>query len=324
MDRPRSKFQGRWSVHRLPAIGKTVRDECCYRQMEGALTQQPGSPSRRADASDPVSTITLDYPIRVRTRQTESSPGGMAIGSLLEAGRERFAKRLDEVLQYTQRYSVIPVMPTDPLEAAWHNDMMPGLDLAFIYAMIATRRPKRYIEIGSGTSTKFARRAITDFRLETTIVSIDPAPRRDIDTLCDTVLRTPFEDLQQPLGEIAEAGDIVFFDGSHRTLQNSDATVFFTEHLASLPGGVLYGIHDILLPWDYPAAWASRFYSEQYLLMAYLLGGAGGDRVELPCHWVMRDEALVKKVDAMFVWDTDNRVEHHGGAFWLTKASSGQ
>ena len=36
-------------------------------------------------------------------------------------------------------------------------------------------------------------------------------------------------------------------------------------------------MHDILLPFDYPAEWADRFFNEQYLLASYLLGGAAGD-----------------------------------------------
>ena len=52
--------------------------------------------------------------------------------------------------------------------------------------------------------------------------------------------------------ELSE-GDIVFLDGSHRTFMNSDATVFFLEVLPALPAGVLVGVHDIFLPYDYPA-----------------------------------------------------------------------
>ena len=50
--------------------------------------------------------------------------------------------------------------------------------------------------------------------------------------------------------------------------------------------------HDIMLPDDYPPEWADRFYSEQYVLAAYLL--AEGDRldVELPVHYVSRDPEL--------------------------------
>ena len=54
---------------------------------------------------------------------------------------------------------------------------------------------------------------------------------------------------------------------------NSDATVFFLEILPRLPGGVLVGIHDVFLPYDYPRDYADRYYSEQYLLAAHLIAG---------------------------------------------------
>ena len=41
--------------------------------------------------------------------------------------------------------------------------------------------------------------------------------------------------------------------------RNSDVTVFFTE-IANLPQGMVYGLHDIFLPWDYPEQWSNRFY----------------------------------------------------------------
>ena len=35
----------------------------------------------------------------------------------------------------------------------------------------------------------------------------------------------------------------------------------------------MVGVHDIFLPHDYPSDWLKRFYSEQYLLASWLLGG---------------------------------------------------
>ena len=65
------------------------------------------------------------------------------------------------------------------------------------------------------------------------------------------------------------------------SVQKSDATVFFTEILPKLSGGTMVGLHDIFLPHDYPADWLGRYYSEQYLLASWLLGGTRL-RIELP------------------------------------------
>jgi len=45
---------------------------------------------------------------------------------------------------------------------------------------------------------------------------------------------------------------------------------------------MLFGIHDVFLPFDYPKEWLNRFYNEQYLLLAYIHGGMGGGSIELP------------------------------------------
>jgi methyltransferase family protein len=94
-----------------------------------------------------------------------------------------------------------------------------------------------------------------------------------------------------------DAGDVLFFDGSHRLFQNSDVTVFFLEVLPKLRPGVLVHIHDIFLPDDYPASWTQRLYSEQYILAAMLLCERRPFKTVLPSHFVsmhddLRSEAL--------------------------------
>jgi hypothetical protein len=109
----------------------------------------------------------------------------------------------------------------------------------------------------------------------------------------------------------------VFFDGSHRAFMNSDATVFFLEILPALPAGVIVGIHDILLPWDYPPEWAPRYYSEQYLLAAALLARDPRLRTLLPCHHVATTADLAGRLAPL--WD-DARLrgtDPRGFAFWL-------
>ena len=166
----------------------------------------------------------------------------------------------------------------------------------------------------------FARRAIVDHRLATRIVSIDPAPRAEVDAICDEVLRCPLEEMPLGFFEGVTASDMVFFDGSHRTLQNSDATVFFTEILPMLPVGTLVGAHDIALPFDYPAAWLNRWYSEQYLLACWLLGG-DCLRVELPVAYLSHSPSLHATLQPL--WDDPglSGAGTYGGAFWFSIAA---
>lgn len=154
------------------------------------------------------------------------------------------------------------------------------------YAFLASNNPSIYLEIGSGNSTKFARRSILDHGLRTKIISIDPVPRAYVDNLCDSVIRKPLEDVEHEVFDQLTENDILFCDSSHRTFQNSDVTVFFTEIIPLLQNGVIYGLHDICLPFDYPDLFLRKYWNEQYMLHAYLLGGAGGDEIILPISYI--------------------------------------
>ncbi|MEE7463124.1 MULTISPECIES: hypothetical protein [Methylobacterium] len=47
-------------------------------------------------------------------------------------------------------------------------------DALALTTVLATRRPAQYVEVGSGNSTKFARRAIGKYKLDTKIECINP------------------------------------------------------------------------------------------------------------------------------------------------------
>jgi hypothetical protein len=55
---------------------------------------------------------------------------------------------------------------------------------------VVERSPRRYIEVGSGMSTRFPRQAISDLNLQTRIVSIDPSVDPNRSTLRRTVARS--------------------------------------------------------------------------------------------------------------------------------------
>jgi hypothetical protein len=276
--------------------------------------------SEKSEINTDATSIQLDYPVNPRCRPLELSSGGRAIIELMNRSHDRQMAYIGQLTSLKPYLSAIPLRNEDPYDAAWVNDMLPGLDAAFLYAMIATRKPRRYIEIGSGTSTKFVRRAIRDFGLQTRIVSIDPQPRADIDKLCDEVIRNRFEDVAGSFFEELSSDDVLFLDGSHRCLQNSDVTTFFLEVVPQLAPGSLYGIHDVFLPQDYPEAWATRFYSEQYLLAAYLLGGAASDVIEFPAWHLWNCKDSWESVLRAFSWDESHEIERHGHSFWMSRA----
>jgi hypothetical protein len=173
------------------------------------------------------------------------------------------------------------------------------------------------IEIGSGNSTKFARRSIDGSSLPTKIVSIDPNPRADVKEIADEWITRPFEASVDELTRRIQSGDFVFLDGSHRSFMNSDVTVFFLEILPRLPPGVTVGIHDIFLPHDYPAHWGPRYYNEQYLLATYLLGGGRQVEIVLPNYYVGEDAELGGLLREVVGAKLAASLPMTGSLFWL-------
>lgn len=225
----------------------------------------------------------LEYWPELESRYGEGKPAHPEIASIFASCDPLFRAQLDRLLPYREALAALDERePADPALPFWENIWFTGMDAVALYGMTAANNPALYFEVGSGNSTRLVRRAIVDQGLRTRIISLDPSPRADIDALCDEVLRVRLEDVKHETFSRLEAGDVLFIDNSHRVFQGSDVTVFFMEILPRLKPGVIVHIHDIFLPFDYPRVWKHRYYSEQYMLAAYLLGGARNIEVLLP------------------------------------------
>lgn len=268
--------------------------------------------------------IQLDYPPTVDNapRYGHSRPIHARLAAIVAGHEDAYRESLALVTSYRGDLEAIAWRDEDPREPSWDNLYLPGLDGAALYAFVRARAPKRYVEVGSGNSTKFAARAKRDGGLATRIVSIDPFPRAEVDELCNEVIRRPFELVSLDLFGDLEPGDVVFFDGSHRVFMNSDTTAFFLDVLPELAAGVLVGIHDVFLPSDYPPQIAPRWYSEQYLLAAMLLGGAAWMRPVLAAY-ACRDEPLVRALGEIWRGEAPSPAQEDGVAFWLEIAEAG-
>ncbi len=266
--------------------------------------------------------VFLDYPVQFAPRYGHGKPPHPALYDIINTHRADYATLLRSALGFATHLQTIKKTgeQTDPSQPTWNNNFLPGLDMVAIYTMLATHQPKRYVEVGSGNSTKVAAKAKKDHQLATQITSIDPHPRAEIDHLADVVIRKPFEAIDIEFILSLEAGDILFIDNSHRILPNSDAMVFFMEVLPSLQKGVIVHIHDIYLPYDYPQFMCDRAYSEQYGLAFFLLANPTRYRTLFPCYFISEDTELRNIIAPIWQHHNLSGVEKHGGSFWLTVA----
>src|SRR5260370_713340 len=127
---------------------------------------------------------------------------GKKIGQVVEIGASSFtvhgAGGFIEVLR-CKRGEGKKISGTEARINTRMNIYFSALDAIALYGLLGLRKPSRYLEVGSGNSTMFARRAIRDLGLGTQITSIDPQPRAEIDALCDRVVRTRLEEFDLAL-----------------------------------------------------------------------------------------------------------------------------
>ncbi|MEX0874333.1 MAG: class I SAM-dependent methyltransferase [Actinomycetota bacterium] len=256
--------------------------------------------------------VTVDYPnsSQHRPRWGYGKPPHRSLARLFASFDSRFREELEALLEF--RDELLSINPH-----YWRSKWLLGLDGASIYAYMRRLKPMNYVEIGSGVSTMFAARARSDGALATTLTSIDPKPRSDIDTLCDTFIRTPLEDCDLSLFGSLERNDILFVDDSHQVFMNSDATTFFLDILPELQDGVVVGIHDVLLPNDYLPEWSGQFWSEQYVLAAFLLAGCDWIEPLLACNYVGEHPDLGHILAPLWSDERMEGVDSRGFVLWL-------
>lgn len=264
-------------------------------------------------------TLFLEYKVALQPRYGHGKPPHKALYQIIDAHRSAYQNLLESFLSHQEVLLKIrdAQHETDASQPAWNNSFLPGLDIVGIYGMVAEFQPKQYVEVGSGNSTKVAHKAIKDCQLPTQITSIDPYPRAEIDQLATRVLRQPFESIDFSFLQELVENDILFIDNSHRVLPNSDAMVFFLEVLPFLRKGVIVHIHDIYLPYDYPQFMCDRFYSEQYMLAAFLLANPKKYETLLPNYFISEDPQLRQVLAPLWQQPNLQGVEQHGGSYWL-------
>ncbi len=190
------------------------------------------------------------------------------------------------------------------VEVPFANGYFTGHDARLAYALVRRYRPARIVEVGSGHSTHFFRKAVRDSGLDTRIVCIDPAPRRAVESAADDLHRVSFTEADMGVYDGLAANEVVFLDGSHFAFNGTDVPHFFLNLLPRIPKGVFVHVHDIQLPYEYDEIGTARHYNEQYLLGVLLLNAADWTPF-LPVHYLRRVGALP--------------ADEGGSSFWMRR-----
>jgi predicted O-methyltransferase YrrM len=263
----------------------------------------------------PAKLALLDYAVQPVPVYNKQQPHDL-LYKQVAANNNGYTQLLTTALQYQQHFTGIPMnQVTDNKVASWKNGFFPGLDIVMLYTLLTQLKPKRYVEIGSGTSTKIAAKAKAEQQLSFSITCIDPYPRKEISAVADEWLNVPLQQAPLSLFENLEANDVLFFDGSHLLHANSDVQWFFMEVLPRLKKGVVVQVHDVYLPYDYPQNMCDRFYAEQYMLATMLLSNPDRYDIIAPNFYMSEDDELKQILEPL--WKELPGVEKHGGSFWM-------
>lgn len=204
-------------------------------------------------------------------------------------------------------------------EVPW-GYMFDTIDSLALYSMIRHFKPRNYIEVGCGYSSRVSSAACGKNRAEGTETRtryIEPYPgdRLEEENLSGELIVKRIQELPLEFFSSLESGDILFIDTSHIMKCQSDVEWELLHVLPSLPKGVIIHIHDIYTPFEYPNDWlannyAPGHYNEQYAVEALMSGGTRYVPL-FPVHALCRESP--DKVLEWFGAPADS-----SRSFWLT------
>ena len=224
-----------------------------------------------------------------------------------------------------------PKNPTpDPFEFYTDNPNFSFACAAVSHSMIRKYKPRRLIEIGSGSSSCVIANALeknldssSPVHYEYTI--IDPYPTDRVRALAkDNVIllseRVELQDLQ--MFDQLQENDILFIDSGHSVRTGSDVNFLILDVLPRLAPGVIVHFHDIGLPYEYAKVYFTNpafrvFWTESYLLQAFLAFNREFE-VLLAVNYLMKNHRA-EFCTAFPHIDTDEY--RFSGSFWLRRVS---
>jgi SAM-dependent methyltransferase len=229
--------------------------------------------------------------------------------------------------RYKSEYDAFPDRPTaDPQQYYFEQPMFRSVDAEVLYCVIRERRPRRVVEVGSGYSTLVSAAALranaaSGHRGE--FIAIEPYPNEDILgglAELDELRRVPVESVELDLFTRLATDDVLFIDSSHVLRIDNDVRFLFLEVLPRLAPGVTVHIHDIFLPREYPRQWVvdeQRFWTEQYLLQAFLAFNAGYEVLWAGSYMHLRHSDELRRAFRSYHPDTV-----WPGSFWMRRVGA--
>lgn len=157
------------------------------------------------------------------------------------------------------------------------NATYESVDAELLYAIVRRFAPRRIVELGSGFSTLIIREALArGGGAPDTLHTYDPYPSPRLPAEWP-VTRLGIQGVAGDVFASLVEGDVLFVDTTHTVKEGGDVNRIVLDVLPLLAPGVIVHFHDIFLPYPYSRAHleGAHFWTEQYLLQAFLSGNTG-------------------------------------------------
>jgi len=238
-------------------------------------------------------------------------------------------EQLDLISKFTYQSELLSFprkKTTNNFEFSYDYGAYPSGDSEIYYSMIRLIKPKRIIEIGSGSSTLMALNAIKfnkyeDKSYECELICIEPYEYDWLEELGIEVIRQRVERTDLSRFQSLDENDILFIDSSHIIRPQGDVLYEILEILPTLKKLVYVHFHDICTPKDYFDEWVLNqvFWNEQYLLEAFLSFNKDF-KIVLASNYlfhhykdILLDKCPILKEDLL------NNPKRETGSFWIQR-----
>lgn len=199
---------------------------------------------------------------------------------------------------------------------------------AATHMLIRRYRPRRVIEIGSGSSSRVIAAALRMNEAEGTPSAdycvIDPYPGEALRRVkgIARILQQRVELAEFSLFEQLSENDMLFVDSGHTVRIGGDVNYLILDVLPRLKRGVFAHFHDIPMPYEYAEVYYTNpkfrmFWTESYLLQAFLAHNSAYE-IMLGMNFLMLDRAAEFRAALQHYRPDLHKYPSH--SFWIRRA----
>ncbi len=217
---------------------------------------------------------------------------------------------------------------SNPADFYFNNGMFANTDAEVYYCMIRHFKPNIIIEVGAGRSTQICCSAVEknseEDKIKAQVFAVEPYPNKEIinplEKKIECLIKSKVQDIELDFFAKLQKNDILFIDSSHVVKSAGDVNYLFLEVLPRLNPGVIVHIHDIRIPYEVPKLFIleqARFFTEQYLLQAFLIGN---NDFEILWGTYFMTKKFPEKIASVF--RSSGGGTYAGGSLWIRRKTA--